>query len=44
MYYGKLNQFSLSFSFPITFFDNKVKDIGIEAKYFIAVAIDRGYW
>ena len=29
---------------PITFFDNTVKYIGIEAKYFIAVGIDRGYW
>ena len=43
MYYGKLNQFSLSFSFPITFFDNTVKDIVIEEKYFIVVGIDRGY-
>ena len=44
MSYGKINQFSLSFSFPIIFYNNTVKDIGIEEKYFIAVGIDRVYW
>ena len=44
MSYGKLNRVSLPFAFPITFFDNTVMDIGIEAKYFIAVGIERVYW
>ena len=40
MSYGKINRVSLPFAFPITCFDNTVKEIGIEAKYFIVV----GFW
>ena len=40
----KLNQVNRPFTFPIPRYDDAVQDIDIQAKYFIAVDMDSGYW
>ena len=42
--YQKLNQATCPFNFPIPRCDDTIQDIGIEAKYFISVDMDSGYW
>ena len=44
MPYQKLNQDTLAFTFPIPNFDDAVEDIDTEAKYFIYIDMDSGYW
>ena len=44
MSYQKLNQITCPFAFPITFCDDAVQDIDTEAKYFIYMDMDSGYW
>ena len=40
----KLNQVTCPFAFPIHRCDDAVQGIDIEAKYFIYVYMDSGYW
>ena len=42
--YQKLNHITRPFTFPILFCDDAVQDIEKEAKCFIAVDMDSGYW
>ena len=42
--YQKLNQVTFPFTFPIPFCDEAVQEIDTEAKYFISVDTDSGYW
>ena len=42
--YQKLNQVTWPSTLPIPHFDDAVQDIDIEAKYFISVDMDSGYW
>ena len=42
--YQKLNQVTRPFNLPITCCDDSVQDIDTEAKYFIDVVMDIGYW
>ena len=44
MSYQKLNQVTQPFTFLIPLCDDAVHDIDTEAKYFIAVDMDSGYW
>ena len=44
MAYQKLNYVTRPFTFPIPRCDDTVQDIDTEAKYFIAVDMDCGYW
>ena len=41
---SKLNQVTSPFSFPFPYCYDAVQDISTEAKYFITVNIDSGYW
>ena len=42
--YQKLNQVNRPFTFPIPLYEDAVQDIDTEAKYFIALDMDSGYW
>ena len=42
--YRRLNQVTNPFAFPIPRCDNAVEGIGTEAKCFIAIDFDSGYW
>jgi hypothetical protein len=42
--YRRLNQVTRPFAFPMPRCDDAVKDIDTEAKYFIAIDLDSGYW
>ena len=42
--YQKLNQVNHPFTLPINRCDDALQDIDTEAKYFIAVDMDSGYW
>ena len=44
MSYRKLNQVTRPFTFPIPCCDDAVQDINTEAKYFIDVGMETGYW
>ena len=44
MSYQKLNQVTRSFDVPKLFCDGEVQDISTEAKYFIAMEMESGYW
>ena len=44
MSYQKLNQVTRQFTFPIPQCDDAVQYIYIEAKYFISVYMNSGYW
>ena len=42
--YRRLNQLTKPFAFPIPRCDDAVEDIDTEAKYFIVIDLDSGYW
>ena len=42
--YRKLNQVTQPYAFPIPRCDDAVEDIDTEAKFFIAIDLDSGYW
>eukprot|EP00957_Ditylum_brightwellii_P202439 15330188-Ditylum_brightwellii.AAC.1 len=42
--YRKLNQVTRPFTYPIPRCDDAVEDIDTEAKYFIAIDLESGYW
>ena len=44
MSYQKLNEVTKSLNLPIPHCDDAVQDIDTEAKYFISVDMDSGYW
>ena len=44
VYYQKLNQVSLPFTFPVPRFDDAAQGINTEARYFISVDMGNGYW
>ena len=39
-----MNQVTRSFTFPLSRCDDEVQYIETEAKYFIALGMDSGYW
>lgn len=44
MFHRKLNQVACTFDFPINLYGNALQGVDTDAKYFIEINMDSGYW